>query len=142
MATHTTPTSITYSVMGNSFASSNRIVKVRGPKGHFGRISSVNIWVTTTCAGATTTPIVEVGTATAGSAGEGKFFKKDLGTTAGSTLLSYIDPPNNAENLMAATVPNVLAQPDTDLFINLVAATGGGAAGVADVIIVIDWFMV
>lgn len=147
-----TPVRHVYTFAGNSFASADRAIVLKNPrKNSRGKLMSVEAMVTTTCAGATTTPSIKVGT----SVGGAQLASIALGTAAAGEVVSARE--NRVVTLTAAagtstnTVANstgiiglatgahVRAATDADIYVTLVAATGGGAAGVADVKIEVEW---
>jgi hypothetical protein len=147
-----TPVRHVYAFPANSFASADRAIILKNPRpGMRGKVMSVEAFVTTTCAGATTTPIVKVGTA----AGGAQLASVNLGTTAaGGVVMSRANrvTTSTASNgtvttttadstgiIGLATGAHVRANTDADLYVTLTAATGAGAAGVADVKIEVEW---
>lgn len=92
------------------------------------RIVDVKARVTTTFAGATTTPTIRIGTASDDDA----FFEWDMGTEAAANLM--IRAEIDAKTAWI-TANDARVEPDrgVDLYITCAAATGSGAAGVADV---------
>lgn len=118
------PLTMNYTITGNSFASADATHAIKAPLGCTrGRLRDIQAAVTTTCAGATTKPIVKLGiTGTLA-----KYASLDLGTTAAGAAKA-------ASTFTEDTIT------DTDLLLTLVAATGAGAAGVASVNVIIDWF--
>jgi hypothetical protein len=120
---YSNPSSVTYAFSGVSFASSDTTFALTAPTGfEHGTVRQVLASVTTTCAGATTTPFVQLGKAGTLT----KYANVALGTTAagaavnGTIGTAYVD--------------------DTALVVTMKAATGAGAAGVATVFITIEWF--
>jgi hypothetical protein len=129
-----TPDNETYCFPSKDFASTNVTYVMRGPKGKQGILRDVHFICTTTCAGATTTPIIHVGI----SGDTDKYCLLNLGTTAGGVA---VRATNSATALIkdADGTPQILPA-DTDVHVVLVAATGGGAAGVGLTQVMIDWF--
>lgn len=145
-----------YMFDAHSFASADRAIILKNPlKGSRGKLMSVDAMVTTTCAGATTKPIIKVGTTVGGA----ELFTMNLGTTAGGAVMSSREygtvlttaatgAVTSAYSTTAGILGNkslvptdkyVVGASDADLYVTLVAATGGGAAGVADVKIEVEW---
>jgi hypothetical protein len=121
---YSNPLTQTITITGNSFASADATHAIKAPLGcSGGRLRDIQAAVTTTCAGGTTKPIVKLGK----SGTLDKYATLNLGTTAAGASV-------------AATSFTEDSITDTDLLLTLVAATGAGAAGVASVIVIIDWF--
>lgn len=128
------PLRITYNINAADLHTADITKKIRGPSGKRGRLVDVLGTITTTCAGASTTPVVKVGKS--GTLAES--FQLDLSTGAAGTAIvgsanagAIKRDTSNFQPIMAA---------DTDVHITLVAATGSGAAGVADLMFVLEWF--
>lgn len=127
-----------YTFAAEDFSSGDRAVVLKNPRtGSKGKCVGIEAMVTTTCAGATTKPIIKVGK-TAGATDMGYL---DLGTTAGGTsVIAKSYAAANTNGLVGlAPGAHVRTANDGDVHVTLVAATGGGAAGVADVTIEIEW---
>ena len=94
----------------------------KGPSGAVGYVVDITACVLTTTAGATTTPVVQVGL---------------TGTLAAYATLDIgaLTAPEAANG--AGT--GLVIPADTTFLVGLVAATGGGAAGACSVNITIDW---
>lgn len=107
----------------------------RGPAGKKGRLLDAIATVTTTTAGATTTPKIQVGLTGALTTycdfDVGIVTAPDGGTASGAAGSIKRDATTNAQPVIPA---------DTDLYITLKAATGSGAAGVLIPRILIEWF--
>jgi hypothetical protein len=86
-------------------------------------IFDVETRVTTTCAGGTTTPRIEIGD----GSDTDRYFLWNLGTTAGGNNVLRSNTPANRSRFKERPAKG------QDLTITLFAATGAGAAGVADV---------
>lgn len=117
-------------ITANSFASTDHTILLKPRAGaKFGFVDAL-VNPTTTFAGATTTPKLQVGKPGALT----QICNWDMGTAAaGTPLRASIDSPASL-TLPAAGMTAWLAQ-DEQLAITLKAATGGGAAGVADIVI-------
>jgi hypothetical protein len=111
-----------------NFGSSNKTFIMPPAPGKTWQYLDIVANVTTTCAGGTTTPIIQVG-----KSGDTDFLALlNLGTAAGGTSIRQTtDAP--ASRLLTSGCLDT----DADLHIVLVAATGGGAAGVADVFVLV-----
>lgn len=105
-----------------------RVLKNPVP-GSKGKVVGIEVAVTTTCAGATTTPKVQCGDGTTAN----KYGELACGTTAAGTS---IIAKNDAGGLKT-TVPTAS---DGDITVTFKAATGAGAAGAGDVFITVEWF--
>jgi hypothetical protein len=148
-----TPVRHVYTFAANSFASADRAIVLKNPrKGARGKLMSVEAMVTTTCAGATTKPIIKVGTTVGGA----ELASVNLGTAAAGEVVSSRENKTVVLTAAAGTVTSttvtnatgiiglasgahVRGATDADLYVTLVAATGAGAAGVADVKIEVEW---
>jgi len=129
-----TPVRLNYSFSGVSFAGADIVKVIKNPrKGFKGKVRSILAMVTTTCAGATTTPKVQVGDGVTAN----KYADVPLGTTAAGAAVIGRDV---AGGILALAVPAVVTASDGDLTLTFKAATGAGAAGVADIHVEIDWF--
>jgi len=108
------------------FSSADSTHPIKAPPGCTrGRLRDIQVGVTTTCAGATTKPKVQLGI----TGSLTKYANHDCGTTAAGAV-SQLAPASYTEDSIT----------DTDLLITCKAATGAGAAGVGNVMVVIDWF--
>lgn len=111
---------------------------VRLPKGKRGRLVDVLGEVTTTFAGASTLPIVQVGKL--GALTDSAIVAPGTAAAGAAIVGSAQTAGLNGAGVDAYTkLPPVLAA-DTDIYITFKAATGAGAAGVADVYVVFDAF--
>ncbi len=108
------------------FSSADTTLAIKAPPGCTrGILRDVQVAVTTTCAGATTKPKVQVGITGTLT----KYANHDLGTTAAGAA-SQLAAASMTENEIS----------DTDLIVTCKAATGSGAAGAGRLGILIDWF--
>lgn len=108
-----------------------------GPKGKKGRLIDYGIEdISTTTAGASTTPVVEVGL-TGTLAAYGTAF--DVGALTAPAAKSVRSSYKESD----ATFATLMAQPDlpadTPILLTLVPASGGGAAGVGSPFMIIAW---
>lgn len=128
-----TPHRLTYSFSAVDLHTADLTRVLKNPrKGSKGKVRSILAMVTTTCAGATTTPKIQIGDGTTAN----KYADVALGTTAaGSSVIGR----DSAGGITALGSPHVLAAADGDLTVTFKAATGAGAAGVADVQIEVEW---
>lgn len=123
-----------YWFTGQAFNGADIVKRLKNPrKGSKGKVRSVEAVVTTTCAGATTTPKVQIGDGTTAN----KYADVALGTTAAGSSVMARDYAGGIKAL--ADGAYVLTDSDGDLVVTLKAATGAGAAGVADIGIVVEW---
>jgi len=129
-----TPDQETYCFPSKDFASTDVTYVLAGPKGKQGRIRDVQFVCTVTCAGATTKPIIHVGI----SGDTDKYCLFNLGTTAAGAAVRATGTAGILINDADGT-PQIHPA-DTALHVVLVAATGGGAAGVGLVQVMVDWF--
>lgn len=144
------------------FSTADRAIILKNPfKGSKGKVLSVDAMIKTAGAG-DTTPIVKVGTTIGGA----EFASIPLGTAAAGTVVSsreygYVISTGTtgvATSAFATTTgilglkktytisngagtwsDHVVTTADSDVYVTLVASTGGTAAGVADVKIEVDW---
>jgi hypothetical protein len=125
MRTYDNPDVRTYYLGSITFTSSDKLFDFDLAAGENAALKDVEIRVTTTFAGATTTPKILVGT----SGDTDAYFSKDYGTTAaGNDVLSA------ERSYSTAFLGDYRAIPKgTTIRVSAIAATGGGAAGVADV---------
>lgn len=128
-----TPHRLTYSFSAVDLHTADLTRVLKNPrKGSKGKVRSILAMVTTTCAGATTTPKIQIGDGTTAN----KYADVALGTTAaGSSVIGR----DSAGGITALGYPHVLTAADGDLTVTFKAATGAGAAGVADVQIEVEW---
>jgi hypothetical protein len=127
-----------YIFAGISFASSDVLRHIIGPKGKAGRLWDYGVQcVTTLFAGATTTPMMAVGT-TGDADHYGNEYDFGAATVAGgSKSIRTAYAPTDAgfaTYMLIRDLPK-----DTVVMATMVAATGGGAAGVADTFVEIQW---
>jgi hypothetical protein len=134
MATYDGPIYETICFPSKDFTSADVPYTVRGPKGRRGKLKDAMFCCTTTCAGATTKPIIKAGI----SGTLGAYLLWDLGTTAAA---SGIRASATTGLLVLDTNKQFKIHPsDTDLIVTLVAATGGGAAGIGVTSFMFEWF--
>ena len=133
-AMYNSPTRISYGFNGVDGHTADITKIVRGPKGQRGRLVDILVSITTTTAGATTTPKVQVGTSGALTTSA----NLDMGATAAPAAVVGSAVTGALTTDSFTKVCPILAA-DTDLYFTLKAATGGGAAGVYDVEIIVDW---
>lgn len=128
-----TPHRVSYSFAALDLHTADLTRVIKNPKkGSKGKVRSVLAMVTTTCAGATTTPKIQIGDGVTAN----KYADVALGTTAaGSSVIGR----DSASGITALSNPMVLTASDGDLTVTFKAATGAGAAGVADVTIEVEW---
>lgn len=103
---------------------------IRGPKGKKGRLLWLSSHATTTFAGATTRPKLQVGVTGTLTA----YANWDMGTLAAGKCIQSDDSLQTSNPITQAEIPA-----DTDLVVGLIAATGGGAAGVGRTEVCIEW---
>ena len=103
---------------------------IRGPKGKKGLLRWAHAHATTTFAGATTRPKLQLGVSGTLTA----YMNWDMGTLAAGSAISTDDSLQTSNPITNAEIPA-----DTNLVVGLIAATGGGAAGVGRVELCIDW---
>lgn len=121
---------ITYTYPAVAFGSGDTTQAFRGPKGKTGRLLRAHLHPTTTFAGATTNAKVQVGPS-------GTLTAKmnwDVGTPAAGTAVATDDSTQTSNPI---SDPELAA--DTTYLVTLKAPTGGGAAGVGTVEIVVGW---
>jgi len=128
-----TPVRMTYGYTGVNFAAGDAVRVIKNPrKGTKGKVRSINIHATTTFAGATTKPKVQIGDGVTAN----KYADVDGGTTAAGAAMIARD---QAGGITAMSVPAVLTATDGDLTVTFKAPTGAGLAGVGDVHIEVEW---
>lgn len=120
----------TYSFGSVNFAGGDSTQCIRGPKGKQGRLMRLHIIPTTTFAGGTTTPKMQVGKSGSLTA----YANWDMGTAAAGSARSSDDSAQSTNPITSASLPA-----DTDILLTFKAPTGGGAAGVGLPSIVVDW---
>lgn len=111
---------------------------IQGPKGKRGRVVEVTAAPTTAFAGATTVGQVNVDDGVTA----GKFAQLNMGTLAAQTAVGAVAVCSDYAsglNSQPATGPYVYTPADTPVKITPVAPTGAGAAGAADIFVVVDW---
>ena len=128
-----------YIFSGVNVGSSDQTRTIKGPKGKVGRLWDYGVQcVTTTFAGGTTTPKMEVGKSGTLAAYGVAYDFGTLSTTGGSksprTDLQTDDATWRSAAFVDADIPK-----DTIVYCTMVAATGGGAAGIADFFAEIIW---
>ena len=128
-----TPERETISLPSKDFSSTDVTYVLRGPAGKRGKLKDVQFVCTTTCAGATTTPIIKVGI----SGTLGKYASMNLGTTAAGSAKRA---SQTAGDLVLLNNNLQVLDADTDIYVTLVAATGGGAAGIGLTQLMFEWF--
>lgn len=128
-----TPVYETISLPSKDFASTDVTYVLRGPAGKRGKLRDVQFVCTTTCAGATTKPIINVGI----SGTLTKYASMNLGTTAASTAKRA---SQTAGDLKLVNNNLQILDADTNIHVTLVAATGSGAAGVGITQLMFEWF--
>lgn len=129
-----TPSRLMYGYTGVNFAAGDAVRIIKNPrKGMKGRVRSIQIHATTTFAGATTKPKVQVGDGVTVN----KYADVDGGTTAAGSAMIAKDV---AGGIVGLAVPNVVTANDGDLTVTFKAPTGAGLAGVGDVHIEVEWF--
>ncbi len=128
-----TPHRLMYGYTGVNFAAGDAVRVIKNPKtGSKGKVRSINIHATTTFAGATTKPKVQIGDGVTVN----KYADVDGGTlAAGSAMVAK----NAAGGIKAIDTPHVLTATDGDLTVTFKAPTGAGLAGVGDVHIEVEW---
>ena len=128
------PIRMTYGYTGVNFAAGDAVRVIKNPrKGARGRVRSINIHATTTFAGATTKPKVQVGDGVTAN----RYADVDGGTTAAGAAMIARDV---AGGIVGLAVPNIVTATDGDLTVTFKAPTGAGLAGVGDVHIEVEWF--
>lgn len=112
-----------------TFTTSDKVFAIPVSDDERCRIVDVKARVTTTFAGATTTPVIRIGS----SGDDDEFFEWDMGTEAAANLMirAQIDAPTAW--IEDANERRVEPDRGEDVYITCAAATGVGAAGVADV---------
>lgn len=133
------PLRISYSFSALSFAT-NGSRKIRGPKGKTGRLVDAMAHVTTTMVGTSTPALLRLGpNADTDALLELTFGAAGAGTAAG-TVINAANQTGAIKGQSPTVLPHTLAAADVDLEVNMVAGTGGSPAGVADVVLTIEWF--
>lgn len=128
-----TPVRLNYCFAAVDFAGGDTTRLIKNPrKGSKGKVRSILIMPTTTFAGATTKPKVQIGDGVTVT----KYANVDGGVTAAGSALMARD---QAGGITAMSVPAVLTATDGDLTVTFKAPTGGGLAGVGDVHIEVEW---
>lgn len=128
-----TPHRLTYGYSAVAFNGADIVRIIKNPKtGSKGKVTSINVHSTTTFAGATTLPKVQVGDGVTAN----KYADVQPGALAAGA--AYIGK-NAATGINAVDIPHVLTATDGDLTVTFKAATGSGAAGVADIHIAVEW---
>jgi hypothetical protein len=128
-----------YQFSGIAFNSSNVTRTITGPKDKAGYLWDYGVQtVTTTFAGASSTPMMEVGiSGTLAKYG----VAYDFGTlsTTGGSKSPRTDLQTDASTWASAAFTNPVIAKNTIVYLTFIAATGGGAAGVADMFCEIIW---
>jgi hypothetical protein len=121
-----------------SFAGSDNF-SFLGPKGKAGLLWDYGVYaVTTTFAGATTTPMMSVGTAAdADHYGDDFDFGALVADTSGGKSIRTTYAPTDAGFATYMLITDLPA--NTAVYGVLIAATGGGAAGVATAFVDVIW---
>lgn len=128
-----TPHRLTYGYPAVAFNGADIVRIIKNPRpGSKGKVTSINVHSTTTFAGATTLPKVQVGDGVTAN----KYADVQPGALAAGA--AYVGK-NAATGIKAVDIPHVLTATDGDLTVTFKAATGGGAAGVADIHIEVEW---
>lgn len=122
------PKMVSYYLGSITFTTADKIFAFKAGTEERYAIDDVEVRVTTTFAGATTTPQIEIGNST----DDDKFFSWDMGLAAAAnlTLRASIDKPSA---WIESGGVRVEPARDEDVYVSCKAATGSGAAGVADV---------
>jgi hypothetical protein len=103
--------------------------KIKGPSGMTGRIVDAHLDVSETFNSVTTSALLTAGTSTDADA----FLNLDIGDAAVDTVMTATEQTGA---LIEANIPA-----DTLVYVAGVAPTGGTPAGIANTMIVIDWFL-
>lgn len=134
MATYDNPMRITHNLDSVTVSSSDSTKSIKGPAGHSGVLRDVLVRVTTTTAGATTTPIVNVGESGALT----KYASFNVGAQTAPEALAASGTAKAIKT--ESDGRSIFIDPNEEVLVTFVAATGSGAAGVIEVDVVIDWF--
>lgn len=138
--TYDNPERVWYPIIG--VTTSNITRHFRGPKGLTGRVADILMSTTTSFVDVSATTKVQVGIS--GTVGQNASWapgtpaaaSADAASEHAGAILSQGSRP--ADGSIAADAPYL--QPSTDVFVTWTAPTGSGAAGVADLLVGIDWF--
>lgn len=121
-----------YSFPAIAFSGGDNTAGIKGPRGKAGKLIRAHVHATTTFAGATTRPKLQIGKSGTVTA----YMNWDLGTLAAG-LGESSDDVNQTSNPISPVTGIIPA--DTAVLVSFISATGGGAAGVGSVEVVIDW---
>lgn len=131
------PCRMTYTFGPYTFTA-DETFSVQGPKGKKGRLWDYGVTgVTTAFAGGTTTPMLSVGTPSDADAYGEEFDFGTLADNSGQSIRSTYYPYHASFDdylLLTQVIPA-----DQEVVLKAIGATGGGAAGVANIFMVIDW---
>lgn len=129
-----TPVRAVYGYTGVNFAAGDAVRVIKNPRtGLKGRVRSINIHATTTFAGATTKPKVQVGDGVTAN----KYADVDGGATAAGSAMIAKDA---AGGILAMSNGTLVTATNGDLTVTFKAPTGADLAGVGDVHIEVEWF--
>lgn len=127
------PHRLTYAFPAVAFNAADIVRIIKNPRtGAKGKVRSCNIYATTTFAGATTLPKVQVGDGVTAN----KYADVQAGALAAGA--AYVGK-DAASGILALGTPHILTATNGDLTVTFKAATGGGAAGVADIHLEVEW---
>lgn len=128
-----------YLIANVNVGSSNTTYTIKGPLNKKGRLWDYGVQsVTTTFAGATSTPHMKVGFSGTLAAYGVEYDFGTLSTTSGSKS-PRIDLNTDAATWRSAAFVDADIPANQVVYATMVAATGGGAAGVADFYMEIIW---
>lgn len=128
---------IRYAMDQITMTSTDKVRVFRGPKGKRGRLVDYGIdGISTTTAGATNTPKVSVGTV-ASAAAYGALF--DVGALTAPEAKSVASTYRQTDTGWTTQMTNPYIAADTLVQLTCIAATGGGAAGVGNPFMIIEW---
>lgn len=138
MATYDKPVRETFSFNAADLHTADITKYIRGPAGLRGRLVDCLAAVTTTLAGATTKPILKVGVS--GTLGQSLNWNLGAATAGAGPLRASAQAGTAALQRDSNTGALPVMPADTDIILTFVAATGSGAAGVADLNFTFEWF--
>lgn len=126
------PTPVTYTWSAHDFGAAGATNEVRGPAGMRGVVRDILLTdVTETFTSTTTSGRVQVGTV----ADPDAYASLDCLTTAAAATASAGAATETATNFVGSTIIDA----DSLVQVKFVSPTGGTPAGIATVIVIIDW---
>jgi hypothetical protein len=133
MATYDNPLRINYPLGSVTVSTSDATKSIKGPAGHKGRVVLVSAGVTTTTAGSTSTPRVQVGRSGALT----RYADMDVGAVTAPEMVSAGEASASLTKDSYRLQSEIAA--DEEVLVTLKAAVGSGA-GVIEPSVTIEWF--